>query len=177
MAQSKPLKGHLKAILACLVLIGFSLGFSWAVPFIHVNCTRHGEQVDCVLQQRLLGLIPFDTHTIRDLKTARLLVDQGTSNSARTRTTDTAYLILANTNGDEKKVMLESGEEMDMTRSQTFAERIESFLGSNELRFSTWTVPLIGYGPFLPAVLGLLLLSLVLCDFVGTRLRSSNQNG
>lgn len=169
MVQPKPPKSHAKAFGACFVLIGISLAFSWAVPFIHVTCTRNAEQVECVVQQRLLGLIPFDTTTIRDLKTASLQVDQGTRSSTRIKTTDTAHLILANAQGEEKKVLLESGEEFDMTRSQTFADGIESFLDSSDSRFSNWTVPLIGYGPFVPAVLGLLLLSLVLCDFVGTK--------
>lgn len=176
MVRPTPLKVHAKAFLACMALIGFSLGFSWALPFLHVNCTRHGERVVCVVQQRLLGLIPFDTTTIRDLKTASLRFEEGNfADSGHVDTTDTAHLVLANEMGDERKILLESGRKMDMTRSRTFIEKIERFLGSNESRFSTWTVPLLGYGPFLPAVLGIVFMSFVLFDFVGARLRSNNQ--
>jgi hypothetical protein len=61
---------------------------------------------------------------------------------------------------------------MIMTRSETFAKGIESFLASDESEYSNWTVSLIGYGALVPAALGLLFLSLVTWDFVGTRLKS-----
>lgn len=171
--QSKPPQRHAKPIFACLAMVGFSLGFSWAVPFIHVNCTRNGELVDCVVQQRLLGLIAFDTTTIRDLRTVSLVIEDGTfAESGHINTTDTACLVLADATGVAKKFILESGQKADMTRSRKLSDQVETFLGSKESRLSAWTVPLLGYGPFLPAIVGLLLLSLVLLDFLGTRFRS-----
>jgi hypothetical protein len=172
MNQTKPISTHIKPFLACGALIVFALGYSWAVPFIFVTCMRSGEQVECVVQQRMIGFIPFDTTTIEDLRTADFLVEQGTRNATGGRTTDTAYLRLTDASGTENKVMLESGEEMIMTRSETFAKGIESFLASDESEYSNWTVSLIGYGALVPAALGLLFLSLVTWDFVGTRLKS-----
>lgn len=87
-------------------------------------------------------------------------------------TTDTAYLTLVDAGGVEKSFMLESGREMGMTRAETFANGIETFLRSDEPAFSTSTVPLIGYGALVPAALGFLFLALVTWDFVGTQLKA-----
>ena len=178
MKNAEPISTYIKPVIACAALIVFGLGYSWAVPFVHVACIRNGERVECQVQRKMIGLIPYET-TIVDLKAASLSVEQGTRSSSGTSTTDTGYLILVDADGVESKFILESGNEMDMTRSESFAEDIESFLRTDEPTFSNWTVSLIGYGALVPAALGFLFLGLVTWDFVGTQLnalRSTDTN-
>ncbi len=172
MRQPNPSNTHLKPFLACAALIVFALGYSWAVPFVHVSCMRNGERVECRVQKKMIGLIPYETTKITDLKKASLRVEQGSRSSGGIETTDTAYLTLVDAEGVEKSIMLESGKEMGMTRAETFAEGIETFLRSDQPAFSNWTASFIGYGALVPAALGFLFLALVTWDFVGTRLKA-----
>lgn len=172
MEKSKPVNTHMKPALACAALIIFALGYSWAVPIVHVSCIRIGDRVECQVQRKLIGLITYSTTRIDDLKAVGLRVEQGTRSSATTETTDAAYLTLVDAEGVEKSFLLESFKEMGTARNKTFAEGIENFLRSDEPTFSNWTVSLIGYGAFVLAALGFLFLGLVTWDFIGTRVRA-----
>ncbi len=171
MEKQYPSNTHLKPFLASAALIVFALAYSWAVPFVHVSCLRIGDRVECRLQKKLIGLIPYQTTQIADLKQVSLRVEQGANPSGKAETTDTAYLTLVDAVGGEKSVILEAGREMPMTRAENFAEGIENFLRSNEPAFSGWTVSYLGYGALVPAALGCLFLGLVTWNFVGTRMR------
>ena len=172
MNKPNPNNVHLKALLACLALIVFGIGYSWAVPVVHVALTRNGERVEGRIQKKMLGLISYETTKFTDLKQASLKVEQGTWKSGGNKTSDSAYLVLVDAEGDEQIILLESGNEMIMTRAEKFTESIEHFLRSDERALSNWTVSFIGYGAFVPAVLGFLFLALVAFDFAGKRLKS-----
>ena len=172
MAKSAPSNTHLKPFLACAALIGFALGYSWALPFVHVSCIRDGERVECVVQEKMLALITYQTTKISDLQKASLGVEQGTRSSSQIETTDSAYLTLLDADGSEKSFLLESIKEIDMTRPRAFAQELETFLHSDDPVFSNWTVSLLGYGALVPAFLGLLFLALVAWDYVGSKLKA-----
>jgi hypothetical protein len=169
MKDAEPISTHIKPAIACAALIVFGLAYSWALPFIHVSCIRHGERVECQVQRKMIGLISYETTTIDDLKAASLYFEHGKINSSGTDSTDTCYLMLIDAEGVKNKFTLEGGSKMGMTRSETFVNGIESFRHTDEPTFSNWTVPLIGYGAIVPFALGLLFLGLVTWDFVGTQ--------
>jgi hypothetical protein len=175
----KPISTFIKAVIACATLIVFGLGFSWGTPFVQVSCVRTGKRVECQVQRQLIGLITCKTTTIRDLKAASFHVEEGTTSSTGLKTTDTGYLRLVDAERVEKEFILESGNEMDMTRSKSFVNGIESFLRTDEPTFSNWTVPLMGYGAIVPVAVGCLFLWLVTWNFVETRwkaLRATDAN-
>jgi hypothetical protein len=169
MPRPKPIKVHAKALLGCGLLIGFSLGFSWAVPFVFVECTRTGDRVDCAVEQRMLALIPFDSTAIRGLERAEMVLEDGSGVGSR-RTTDTHFLVLTDDDGNAQRFMLDSMRNPSSSQGTALAESINAFVASSDDRFSGSAVPLLGYGPLLPAALGAVFLMLVGWDFVSTRL-------
>jgi hypothetical protein len=170
MSQTKPLKVHAKALLGCSLLIAAALGFSWACPFVFVQCTRDGRQVDCVVEQRMLALIPFEATTVRGLERADVVLEEGSGTGDR-RTTDTNFLVLTDLHGDETRFMLDSMRNASAAHHEPIVAGINAFIASSDERYSDWTAPLLGYAPLLPAALGAIFLSLVAWDFVATRLR------
>ncbi len=172
MAQPKPIKVHAKALLACTLLIAAALGFSWAVPFVFVQCTRDGQQVNCVVEQRMLAIIPFESTTVRSLDRADVVLEPGSGLGNR-RTTDTLFLVLTDTQGEATKIMLDSLQSPIAAHHEPTTAAINAFVASSDLHFSDWTAPLLAYAPFLPAVLGVVFLSLVAWDFVASRVQNS----
>jgi hypothetical protein len=173
MPGTKPLKVHAKALLACVRLIGFALGFSWAVPFLFVKCTRSGDRVNCVVEQRMLALIPFDSTAIHGLDRAEVVVEDGSGSGSR-RTTETSFLVLVDREGVAKRFMLDSLRNPSATQGTGLADGVNDFVASGGEQFADWAAPLLGYGPFVPAALGAVFLILVSWDMVSTRDRSGD---
>jgi hypothetical protein len=155
---------RVKALLACSAILVFALGLSWALPFVFFDCARLDERVDCVVQQRLLGLIPFQVTDVYDVRGAAWMRVEGElGGGGEGRTTDADYVVLTNFAGAETSFM--SGSDKGV------AQGIERFLADGGARtHSTWTVPLMGYASVAVAALGALFTSLVLWDMAATRL-------
>ncbi|MEX2185759.1 MAG: hypothetical protein WD875_03150 [Pirellulales bacterium] len=173
MSQHKPLKVHAKALIGCSLLIVAAVGFSWACPFVFVECTRTGQQVDCVVEQRMLALIPFASTTIRGLDKADIVLEPGTGTGNR-RTTDTYFLVLTDRHGNATRFMLDSMQNPTAAHHEPIVAGINDFIALTDERHSDWTAPLLAYAPFLPAILGAIFLSLVAWDFVATHLRKTS---
>jgi hypothetical protein len=171
MGRPKPLAAHVRAFVASSAFLVFALGFSWAVPFASFECARGEGRTGCVVQERLLGVVPARTVSVSEPRSARLWLDEGqpgTGGKARTR--DAYFVILTAADGNETRVM--------SSRDVVVVDEINGFLADPEaMAYSGWTVPPLGYAPILPALLGLLFISLVGWDVVSSRLLSTKEDG
>jgi hypothetical protein len=139
------------------------------VPFYFVSCIRTGDRVDCVVEQRMLALVPFETTTIRGLDRAEVVLEAGSGFGTR-RTTDTYFVVLTDNDDHATKFMLDSMRSPSDAPSKALVDGINAFIASDDEHHSDWAVALLGYGPFLPAALGAIFLMLVGWNFVSTRL-------
>ncbi len=169
MVKKKPFHVHAKAFVASATLLVIALGFSWALPFVHVKCMRVDDRVEFVMQQNMLGLITYNETTVHDLKSVKLEIEFGTGFGDH-QTTDACYLQLSDSDGDESRIMLGTGRNISTSRSDALVERIDAVLDSSESSMSSWFVSWISYTPLLPAAMGILFMSLVTWDFIVTRL-------
>ena len=167
MSSPKPVSVHVKAMIASLVPLLFALLFSWIFPLAIFTLTRISpERVDCVVEQRVLGVIPLAPIRVDDLEGASAFEAEGNSRTGDRVTSVTPYLKLVDAGGNETLVAA-NGATFDelAARMRTFC----SEPAEPPLRF--WTVPLLGYAAAIPLMVSLLFGPLVLIDFARTLLR------
>ena len=165
MAKPKPIKVHIKALLAALALLAIALGFSWLLPITFFTLTRTGSMtVDCRIDQRLLGVISFKTIFVRDVREVRLREESGAGRQGRKRKGDPDYYIdLIDASGQVTSV--ESNVD-----DQKVVTRIADFLADPaRTSLKEWTVYAWGLVAALPAVLSLVFIALVLWDMCASQ--------
>ena len=142
MRYPKPLRVHVKAIIASLVPLAFAVLFSWLFPLSVVTISRvDPERVDCQLEQRLLGVFPILRTEIHDLRGAYVFEDEANNRSSSGRTSESTYRIsLVDAQGRETLSPANRATVHDI------ASRIRAFIvESPEPTLVEWTAPFLGY--------------------------------
>lgn len=164
MTEPKPVRVHARAMIACMVLILCGLGYSGVIPFVSVSCTRSGKIVECVIEKRILGLIPINTTRVNGLAKARVALETGSHKMVGT--TDTYYFMFDDATGGETKVMASPFREFEGPVKSVVAD-INAFLDDDSQdSFSTWFSSLLGWVGLLPVALGGILFLCVVRDML-----------
>lgn len=167
MTKSKPPGVHIKAMIASLVPVLFAVLFSWVFPLVNFTLTRVSpDRVDCLVEQRVLGVIPLTSMHVTDLVGAYAFEISGNSRTGDRQNPATPHLKLVDANDNEILVAANGATFNEL------AAQLRAFCGdSTESTLELWTVPFLGYLAVIPLLVGLMFGSLVLTDFVRSSLR------
>jgi hypothetical protein len=159
MQYPKPLAVHVKAIIAALLPMAFAVVFSWLYPLTTFGLARvNPQRVDCLMQQRVFGVIPIQTLMISDLRSVSVHEVQAGTTSDRRAGRSSFYVKLVDGNRKETLTPANAGTVHELTA------RLSAFLESDEAPISDWTLPFMGSMAAIPAVVSLLFLLLVVPD-------------
>lgn len=158
MEYPKPFSVHFKAIVAALVPMAFALLFTWLFPVSVFSLTREDGRVDCVVEQRLLWVLPFSRLSSDDVRNIGVHREEAGGRQSDSRQ-PTYYLQLTDAAGNKQLTPA------NQTTVDDLAAQLNAFLkDSKEPSLTEWTVPLLGYAAIIPAAFSLLFLLLVVPD-------------
>jgi hypothetical protein len=159
MQYPKPLAVHVKAIIAALLPMACAVVLSWLFPLTTFGLARvNPQRVDCLMQQRVLGVIPIQTLMISNLRSVSVHEVQAGRTSDRRTGSSSFYIKLVDGNRKETLTPANAGTVHEVTA------RLSAFLQSDEPSISEWTIPFLGSVAAFPAVVSLLFLLLVVPD-------------
>lgn len=160
MRKPKPIVVHIRALVACFVLLGIACGWSWIFPFSTLHFIRvDANRVDCLIKQHVIGVIAFRKIEVIGVQRTSL------SREAAHRGASGRYFFALEGADGNHTLVSASG------YSDGIVKQVDTFLNDpSQKNLRLWVMSLFGYATVVVALPAVLLTIAVLWDFVVNRI-------